>query len=87
MPTDKYNVVVDLDGVLAEYHGWQGEEHIGAPIKGAREFLEELGKRYRIVVATARINSTRGKESMERNFVAVTEWLEQNNMPYDGCGS
>jgi hypothetical protein len=25
-------VGVDLDGTLAEYDGWQGEEHIGAPI-------------------------------------------------------
>ena len=23
---------VDLDGTLAEYHGWQGAAHIGAPI-------------------------------------------------------
>ena len=23
---------VDLDGTLAEYHGWQGIEHIGEPI-------------------------------------------------------
>ncbi len=24
---------VDLDGTLAEYHGWKGVEHIGKPIK------------------------------------------------------
>ena len=23
---------VDLDGTLAEYHGWKGSEHIGPPI-------------------------------------------------------
>lgn len=23
---------VDLDGTLAEYHGWQGVDHVGAPI-------------------------------------------------------
>lgn len=26
-------IAVDLDGTLAEYHGWQGIEHIGKPIK------------------------------------------------------
>ncbi len=23
---------VDLDGTLAEYHGWVSEQHIGAPV-------------------------------------------------------
>lgn len=33
----KKTVAVDLDGVLADYStGWQGIEHIGDPIPGAR---------------------------------------------------
>lgn len=45
---------VDLDGTLAEYHGWRGEEHIGAPIPAmlarVRNWLEE-GREVRIFTA------------------------------------
>lgn len=32
MSTHKGWIGVDLDGTLAEYHGWRGVEHIGAPV-------------------------------------------------------
>ena len=35
-------VCVDFDGVLAEYTGWKGPEHLGAPRPGAAEFLQEI---------------------------------------------
>jgi len=35
-------VCVDFDGVLAKYEGFQGEDHYGEPIQGAKEFLEKL---------------------------------------------
>lgn len=36
-------VAIDVDGVIADYSkGWQGEEHIGDPLPGAREFLQKL---------------------------------------------
>lgn len=49
---------VDLDGVLAEYHGWQGPEHIGRPIRPmihrVKRWLKE-GKEVRCF--TARIHN------------------------------
>ena len=38
------HVYVDFDGVLAEYDGWKGPEHLGAPRPGAKEFLEEINR-------------------------------------------
>jgi len=49
-------VGVDLDGTLAEYHGWKGPEHIGPPIPAMVErvkaWLEE-GLEVRIFTARA----------------------------------
>ena len=35
-------IAVDLDGVLAQFEGWKGEDHIGSPLPGAMEFLQSL---------------------------------------------
>ena len=49
-------IAVDLDGTLAEYDGWQGEEHVGEPIAPmvarVREWLSE-GHDVRIFTARA----------------------------------
>lgn len=45
---------VDLDGTLAEYEGWQGEDHIGAPIPAMVARVKawlEIGQEVRIVTA------------------------------------
>ena len=42
----------DLDGTLAEYHGWKGVEHIGKPIKPMCDLMKRLhaeGKRVKIL--------------------------------------
>ena len=36
------HVCVDFDGVLAQYAGWKGPNHLGDPRPGAKEFLEEI---------------------------------------------
>jgi hypothetical protein len=47
---------VDLDGTLAEYNGWQGENHIGNPVplmvERVKKWLSE-GKEVRIFTARA----------------------------------
>ena len=47
---------VDLDGTLAEYHGWQGPEHIGEPVPSmverVKQWLSE-GREVRIFTARA----------------------------------
>ncbi len=63
----KKNIAVDVDGVLAEYSGWKGFDHIGDPLLGAREFLIELRKKYRVVIFTTKCN-------VERNL---------DNLPYE----
>ena len=47
-------VCVDLDGVLAQYDGWKGHEHIGEPISGAVRFTRALGDFCHVTIHTSR---------------------------------
>lgn len=58
---------VDLDGTLARYDEWRGEDHIGAPIpamvRRVKRWLQD-GKEVRIF--TARV-STANRDMLQRN--------------------
>lgn len=73
MPEGNGQVVcVDLDGVLADYHGWKGSAQIGALLSGAREFLAALAERgYYVVILTAR-----------QDHDAVRAWLDSHELAY-----
>lgn len=62
--TMKPTVCVDFDGVLNNYRKYD-ENDLSTPREGAKEFLEELSKKYRVVILTA------------RRFDKVMEWLNQ----------
>ena len=56
---------VDLDGTLAEYEGWKGEDHIGAPIPRMVERVKKWlsdGKDVRIF--TARVHGAKGQSAL-----------------------
>lgn len=83
----KFRVCVDLDGVLAEYHGWKGIDHIGPPIEGALEFAKQLAKVAEIVVFSSRcstelIEAEGSNSSVGQLRIRVIEWLEKNGFPY-----
>lgn len=83
----KISVAVDLDGVLAEYHGWQGIDHIGDPLPGAAEFTRRLQQMARVVIFTTRVNPDpaiqEGNESGEMLIQRVRLWLNAHQIPYD----
>lgn len=65
---------VDLDGTLAEYHGWDGGK-IGDPIPEMLERLKVVLKRGgRIKIMTARGNNL---DSIEQ----IQDWCEQHGLP------
>jgi adenylylsulfate kinase len=48
-------VCIDLDGVLAEFDGWKGEDVLGEPYEHTRRFLEAVvALGYDVVVHTVR---------------------------------
>jgi hypothetical protein len=71
----KKNVCVDFDGVLAKYDGWKGATVIGDPFPGVKEFMDELSKKYDVIVHTTRANEPEG-------WQAVYLWLINNNIKY-----
>jgi hypothetical protein len=63
------HVCVDFDGVLAEYTGWKGPDHLGAPRAGVTHFLKsviDLG--FKIIILTT------------RNPEKVQDWLVENDL-------
>lgn len=65
---------VDLDGTLAEYHGWVGIEHIGSPIPRMVERVDKWlreGKKVKIV--TARVAPGSDDLQTRRSYIEI--WL------------
>ncbi len=66
---------VDLDGTLAQYDGWRGPEHIGAPVPKmllrVRRWLV-AGRDVRIF--TARAGSQCTKEELAKVQAAIDAW-------------
>jgi len=70
MPKIKNPICIDFDGVLATYTGWQGEDHLGKPLPGAKEFLKKLVS----LDLDFSILTT-------RNAKKVREWFEKYELP------
>lgn len=66
---------VDLDGTLAEYHGWKGGTDIGKPIpkmvKRVKKWLKE-GREVRIFTARVALDPKREQER------AIRKWCEEH---------
>ena len=72
MTTECYGV--DLDGTLAIYDGWRGEDHIGKAIpKMLNKVKGWLDEGIRVVIFTARADDP-------DNVPAIVEWLEDNGI-------
>lgn len=68
---------VDLDGTLAEYHGWKGIHHIGPPIPKMVDRVKrwvQSGKTVKIF--TARVSGRSSEAAEARRF--IREWLLAN---------
>ena len=66
---------VDLDGTLAEYHGWVGADHIGKPVplmmKRVKLWLMN-GVKVKIFTARAGI---------QEQISPIKKWLLENGLP------
>lgn len=51
---EKKTVCIDFDGVISQYTGWQGPHHMGEPMPGVAEFLQEIWQEYNLVIHTTR---------------------------------
>lgn len=63
---------VDLDGTLAEYHGWIGVEHIGPPIEPMVERVRTwLRAGVPVRIFTARVS---GQRARDESLPAIEAW-------------
>lgn len=71
-------IAVDLDGTLAEYHGWQGIEHIGAPIPVMLNRVKKwLAEGLDVRIFTARVCGNDGRDPEEVRS-HIRRWLVQH---------
>lgn len=64
-------ICVDFDGVLNTYTGWRGDSELYVPRDGAKEFLDELNKKYVVYIFTT------------RDKYKVIDWLDKYGLEYD----
>lgn len=70
---------VDLDGTLAEYHGWMGAEHIGKPIrKMVRRVRTWLKAGRDVRIFTARVGPTFDPDSIGHNAHVIRRWCVEH---------
>lgn len=76
-------IAVDLDGTLAEYHGWQGPTHIGKPIPLMLERVKQwLRAGHKVVIFTARISLSGSEHHIDWSAIdAIFAWLKENGIP------
>ena len=77
---EKQNICLNFDGVMTEYKGWKGEDHLDEPQEGLKDFLIELGKRgFRVIVHSTRpVASVWGwlaRHELSDHIVAVSATL------------
>lgn len=76
---DKRIIAVDLDGTLAEYHGWKGVTHIGEPIKSVVDAVKaayEDGAE--IHIFTARVSDDESKAAS----YYISDWCVKHGLHF-----
>lgn len=70
---------VDLDGTLAEYHGWMGELHIGEPIPAMVARVRALLRAgHTVKIFTARVyEGAKNLDGTPRDVTPVREAIQQ----------
>lgn len=68
-------IAFDLDGTLAEYGGWQGPEHIGAPVpKMIERWKQHRAEGHECRIVTARVS---GPEKFAVRY-AIRQWCREH---------
>ena len=70
-------ICLDFDGVLNSYtSGWNGGKLVDSPVPGAIEWLEEITKKHKVIIHTARLRSANEDQSPQQ----VEEWLRKSGL-------
>jgi hypothetical protein len=73
MMSDQKYICIDLDGTIAHYKEWQGEEVFGDPVEGVQAALNQLRQdRWKIIIHTTRSNEK-----------LIEGYLNGHSIPFD----
>jgi len=68
-------IAVDLDGTLAHYDEWRGEEYIGEPVPAMMKIvMDHIAAGEEVVIFTARADSGEA-------ILYIQEWLKKHGLP------
>lgn len=77
------SIVLDFDGVIAEYNGWDGGR-IGKIINGTVIALNKLHKMgFNIIIQSCRTHPRWGNKDFQTRYIQIIRWLNKYNVPYD----
>ena len=69
----------DLDGTLAKYDQFRGDEHIGDPIKKTVDLaIRFRDSGFKIKIVTARVSSDRSTNTITQQVRAIKKWCADN---------
>lgn len=85
---DKQKMVcVDLDGTIAHYKEWEGEDHFGEPVPGARDALGKLRDMgWTVIIYTTRSNREKIRQYLEKNSIPFDYINESPSQPANAVG-
>jgi FMN phosphatase YigB (HAD superfamily) len=78
---ETYQIGIDFDGVIHKNSkGFYDGTIYDEPVPGAKEALEEISKKYKIVVFSAKARKDRMLINGKTGVELIWEWLEEHNM-------
>lgn len=84
-------IAIDLDGTLAHYDGWKGEDHIGNVIpEMVAKMHAKIAEGYEFEIFTARVSPNMDFDVKEATnkylsiMMQIQDWCHKNSIPYNG---
>lgn len=77
---ERYNISIDFDGVIHDFHGLGDGTVTGDIISGAKEALEKLSGTYRLILFTTKAKPDRPLVNGKTGSELVWEWLEKHDV-------
>tara|TARA_B100001123_G_C14352680_1_gene647684 strand:- start:35 stop:427 length:393 start_codon:yes stop_codon:yes gene_type:complete len=75
------NLAIDFDGVIHTFDkGYHDGTCYGQPIAGTKEALEELSKKYNIIIFSSKVKPDRPLVNNKTGMQLVKDWLKQHDL-------
>lgn len=81
---ERSRIMIDFDGVIHKYTGWNGGDLNTEMIPGVKEAIDKLRQKYEIVIFTTRASSTYNSPGETKVLVNnMKKWLLDRSIYYD----